>query len=243
MAVSLRLSRGGSKKRPYYKVVVSDTRSPRDGKYLEQVGTYNPLLAKDDENRVRLVEDRIKYWLGVGAQPTDRVARMLDKAGIKERVATVNPNKAEPGKKAKDRVEDKAGKAVAAAEAAEAAKVAAAEAAEAAEAAANAPAEEAPAEPETPEVPAEAPAEAPAEDTPVEAPMEEPTEAPVVETPAEVPAEEPAEAPAPSDPVETPAEAPEADESVEATVATPDAEAGDSVEAVGGESAQDAAEG
>ena len=240
MAVSLRLSRGGSKKRPYYKVVVSDTRSPRDGKYLEQVGTYNPLLAKDDENRVRLIEDRIKYWLGVGAQPTDRVARMLDKAGIKERAATNNPNKAEPGKKAKDRVEDKAGKAVAAAEAAEAAKVAAAEAAEAA---ANAPAEEAPAEPETPEVPAEAPAEAPAEDTPVEAPMEEPAEAPAVETPAEVPAEEPAEAPAPSDPVETPAEAPEAGESVEATVATPDAEAGDSVEAVGGESAQDPAEG
>ncbi len=240
MAVSLRLSRGGSKKRPYYKVVVSDTRSPRDGKYLEQVGTYNPLLAKDDENRVRLIEDRIKYWLGVGAQPTDRVARMLDKAGIKERAATNNPNKAEPGKKAKDRVEDKAGKAVAAAEAAEAAKVAAAEAAEAA---ANAPAEEAPAEPETPEVPAEAPAEAPAEDTPVEAPMEEPAEAPAVETPAEVPAEEPAEAPAPSDPVEAPAEAPEAGESVEATVATPDAEAGESVEAVGGESAQDPAEG
>ncbi len=240
MAVSLRLSRGGSKKRPYYKVVVSDTRSPRDGKYLEQVGTYNPLLAKDDENRVRLIEDRIKYWLGVGAQPTDRVARMLDKAGIKERAATNNPNKAEPGKKAKDRVEDKAGKAVAAAEAAEAAKVAAAEAAEAA---ANAPAEEAPAEPETPEVPAEAPAEAPAEDTPVEAPMEEPAEAPAVETPAEVPAEEPAEAPAPSDPVETPAEAPEANDSVEATVATTDAYAGDSAEAATGESAQDAAEG
>ena len=255
MAVSLRLSRGGSKKRPYYKVVVSDTRSPRDGKYLEQVGTYNPLLAKDDENRVRLVEDRIKYWLGVGAQPTDRVARMLDKAGIKERAATNNPNKAEPGKKAKDRVEDKAGKAVAAAEAAEAAKVAAAEAAEAAanapaeepevavETPAEAPAEDAPAEaaaeaapeaPATPEVPAEEPAEAPAEDIPVEAPAEQPEEAPAVETPAEVPAEAPDEAPA---------EAPEAGESVETTVATPDAEAGDSVEAVGGESAQDPAEG
>ena len=239
MSVALRLSRGGSKKRPYYKVVVSNSRSPRDGKYLEQVGTYNPLLAKDDENRVRLIEDRIKYWLGVGAQPTDRVARMLDKAGIKERAATNNPNKAEPGKKATDRVKDKAGKAVAAAEAAEAAKVAAAEAAEAA---ANAPPEEAPAEPETPEVPAEVPAEAPAEDAPVEAPMEEPAEAPAVETPAEVPAEEPAEAPA-NDPVETPAEAPEANESVEATVATPDAEAGDSVETVGGESAQKPAEG
>jgi small subunit ribosomal protein S16 len=123
MSVSLRLSRGGSKKRPYYKVVVSNSRAPRDGKYLEQVGTYNPLLAKDDENRVRLVEDRIRYWIGVGAQPTDRVARMLDKAGIQERAATVNPNKGEPGKKAKERAEDKATKA---AEAAEAAAVAAA---------------------------------------------------------------------------------------------------------------------
>ena len=135
MSVALRLSRGGSKKRPYYKVVVSNSRAPRDGKYLEQVGTYNPLLDKDDENRVRLIEDRIKYWLGVGAQPTDRVARMLDKAGIKERAATNNPNKAEPGKKAKDRVLDKAGKAVAAEEAAkeaaDAAKLAAEEAANA----------------------------------------------------------------------------------------------------------------
>src|SRR6201747_2522473 len=100
MAIALRLSRGGSKKRPYYRVVATDSRSPRDGKYLEQIGTYNPLLAKDDESRVKLVEDRVRYWLGVGAQPTDRVARMLDKAGIKERVATNNPNKAEPGKKA-----------------------------------------------------------------------------------------------------------------------------------------------
>jgi small subunit ribosomal protein S16 len=110
MAVSIRLSRGGAKKRPYYKIVVANATAPRDGKYLEQVGTYNPVLAKDDENRVRLVEDRVRYWLGVGAQPTDRVARMLDKAGIKERAATVNPNKAEPGKKAKDRAEDRATK-------------------------------------------------------------------------------------------------------------------------------------
>ena len=127
MSVSLRLSRGGSKKRPYYKVVVSNSRAPRDGKYLEQVGTYNPLLAKDDENRVRLVEDRVRYWLGVGAQPTDRVARMLDKAGIKERKVTLNPNAGVPGKKAKERAEDKAKKA---AEAAEAAAAAAAPAAE-----------------------------------------------------------------------------------------------------------------
>jgi len=110
MSVSLRLSRGGSKKRPYYKIVASNSRAPRDGKYLEQVGTYNPLLAKDNSDRVRLVEDRVRYWLGVGAQPTDRVARLLDKAGIKERVATNNPNKAEPGKKAKDRAEEKAEK-------------------------------------------------------------------------------------------------------------------------------------
>jgi small subunit ribosomal protein S16 len=110
MSVSIRLSRGGSKKRPYYKVVVSNSRAPRDGKYLEQVGTYNPLLAKDDANRVRLTEDRVRYWLGVGAQPTDRVARMLDKAGIKERAPTNNPQKAEPGKKAKERAEEKADK-------------------------------------------------------------------------------------------------------------------------------------
>jgi small subunit ribosomal protein S16 len=121
MSVSLRLARGGSKKRPYYKVVVSNSRSPRDGKYLEQVGTYNPLLAKDDENRVRLTEDRVRYWLGVGAQPTDRVARMLDKAGIRERVATNNPQKGEPGKKAKERAEDRAAKLAEAEEAARAA--------------------------------------------------------------------------------------------------------------------------
>lgn len=145
MSVSLRLSRGGSKKRPYYKVVVANSRAPRDGKYLEQVGTYNPLLAKDDENRVRLVEDRVRYWIGVGAQPTDRVARMLDKAGIKERAATVNPKKAEPGQKAKDRAEEKAEKIREAEEAAKEAEAAAAEAA-AAPAAEEAPAEEAAAE-------------------------------------------------------------------------------------------------
>jgi len=121
MSVSLRLSRGGSKKRPYYKIVVANSRAPRDGKYLEQVGTYNPLLAKDDANRVRLVEDRVNYWLGVGAQPTDRVSRMLDKAGIKERAATINPQKGEPGAKAKERAEEKAEKAREAEEAAAAA--------------------------------------------------------------------------------------------------------------------------
>ena len=133
MSVSLRLSRGGSKKRPYYKIVVANSRAPRDGKYLEQVGTYNPLLAKDDENRVRLVEDRVRYWIGVGAQPTDRVARMLDKAGIKERKPTNNPQAGEPGKKAKERAEEKAEKAREAAEAAAAASAAPAEEAPAAE--------------------------------------------------------------------------------------------------------------
>ncbi len=124
MSVAIRLSRGGSKKRPYYKVVVSNSRAPRDGKYLEQVGTYNPLLAKDDAARVRLIEDRVRYWIGVGAQPTDRVARMLDKAGIKERAATNNPSQGEPGKKAKERAEDKAKKVSEAEEAAAAASAA-----------------------------------------------------------------------------------------------------------------------
>ncbi|MBF9152583.1 MAG: 30S ribosomal protein S16 [Novosphingobium sp.] len=137
MSVSMRLSRGGSKKRPYYKIVVSNSRAPRDGKYLEQVGTYNPLLAKDDENRVRLVEDRVRYWIGVGAQPTDRVARMLDKAGIKERKPTNNPQAGVPGKKAQERAEEKAEKAREAAEAAAAASAAPAEEAPAAEAAAE----------------------------------------------------------------------------------------------------------
>ncbi|QQN73705.1 30S ribosomal protein S16 [Croceicoccus sp. YJ47] len=121
MAIAMRLSRGGAKKRPYYRIVVADARSPRDGKYLEQVGTYNPLLAKDDEKRVTLIEDRVNYWLGVGAQPSDRVARFLDKAGIKERAARNNPNKGEPGEKAKEREEERAEKAAAAAEAAKAA--------------------------------------------------------------------------------------------------------------------------
>ena len=148
MSVSMRLSRGGSKKRPFYKIVVSNSRSPRDGKFLEQIGTYNPLLAKDDENRVRLTTDRVAYWLGVGAQPTDRVARILDKAGLKERAPTNNPKAAEPGKKAKERAEDKAKKAAEALEAA-------AEAEEAAKAAAAAPAPEPVAEEAAPEAAAE----------------------------------------------------------------------------------------
>ena len=92
MAVAIRLSRGGSKKRPYYRIVVADSRSPRDGHFIEKVGTYNPMLAKDDATRIVLNAERINHWLGVGAQPTDRVLRFLDAAGIKERAARNNPN-------------------------------------------------------------------------------------------------------------------------------------------------------
>ena len=124
MALSIRLSRGGSKKRPYYRVVVADARSPRDGKYLEKIGTYNPLLAKDDEKRIQLDADRARHWLGVGAQPTDRVARFLDLAGVKERAARNNPNKGKPGEKATERAEERAEKQKAAEEAAAAASAA-----------------------------------------------------------------------------------------------------------------------
>ncbi len=118
MAVAIRLSRGGAKKRPYYRIVVADSRSGRDGKYLEQIGTYNPLLAKDDENRVKIDGDRAKHWLSVGAQPSDRVARFLDAAGVRERAARSNPKKGEPGENAKTRAEERAEKEKAAAEAA-----------------------------------------------------------------------------------------------------------------------------
>ena len=128
MAVTLRLSRGGAKKRPYYRIVAADSRRARDGKYLEQIGTYNPLLAKDDPARVKLDEDRARYWLGVGATVSDRVARFLDAAGIREREARNNPNKGEPGENAKTRAEEKAAKAAEAEEAAKEAEAAAAEA-------------------------------------------------------------------------------------------------------------------
>ncbi|MGN6377040.1 MAG: 30S ribosomal protein S16 [Sphingomonas sp.] len=110
MALSIRLSRGGSKKRPYYRIVVADARSPRDGRFIEKIGTYNPLLAKDSDERIKLDGDRAKHWLGVGAQPTDRVARFLDAAGLRERAARNNPKKAEPGEKAKERAEERAEK-------------------------------------------------------------------------------------------------------------------------------------
>ncbi|MDX3882841.1 MAG: 30S ribosomal protein S16 [Sphingomonas sp.] len=136
MSVSIRLARGGAKKRPYYRIVVANSRAPRDGAFIEKIGTYNPLLSKDDPARVTVNVERAKHWLAVGAQPTDRVARFLDAAGVKERAARNNPKKAEPGEKAKERAEERAAKLAAAEEAA------------------NAPAEEAPA------------AEAPAEEAP-----------------------------------------------------------------------------
>lgn len=121
MALSMRLSRGGSKKRPYYRIVVADARSPRDGRFIEKVGTYNPLLAKDDEKRIVLDNERAAHWLKMGAQPTDRVLRFLDAAGVKERATRNNPKKAEPGEKAKERAEERAEKLKAAEEAAAAA--------------------------------------------------------------------------------------------------------------------------
>src|SRR3569623_2229898 len=122
MALAIRLARGGAKKRPYYRIVVTDSRSPRAGRFIEKVGTYNPLLAKDSPERVKLDADRISHWLGVGAQPSDRVLRFLDAAGIRERTARSNPNKGQPGDKAKERAEERASKAAEAAEAAAAPK-------------------------------------------------------------------------------------------------------------------------
>jgi len=122
MALAIRLSRGGAKKRPYYRIVVADSRAPRDGRFIEKLGTYNPLLAKDSPERVKLDSDRISHWLSVGAQPSDRVLRFLDAAGIRERTARNNPQKAEPGEKAKERVEERAKREQEAAEAAAAPK-------------------------------------------------------------------------------------------------------------------------
>ncbi|WP_425072355.1 30S ribosomal protein S16 [Sagittula sp. S175] len=119
MAVKIRLARGGSKKRPFYRIVAADSRMPRDGRFIEKLGTYNPLLAKDSEERVQMDVERIQYWMSHGAQPTDRVSRFLEAAGVIEKKERNNPKKGEPGKKAKDRAEEKAAKAAAAAEASE----------------------------------------------------------------------------------------------------------------------------
>jgi small subunit ribosomal protein S16 len=129
MAMKLRLARGGSKKRPFYRIVASDSRMPRDGRYLEKLGVYNPLLAKDSEDRVRMDAERIQYWLSQGAVPTDRVARMLEAAGIVAKKERANLKKGVPGKKAVARVKDREVKAAAAKAAAEAPAEAPAEAA------------------------------------------------------------------------------------------------------------------
>ncbi|WP_299612996.1 30S ribosomal protein S16 [uncultured Tateyamaria sp.] len=117
MAMKIRLARGGSKKRPFYRIVAADSRMPRDGRYIEKLGTYNPLLPKDSEERVKMNMERVQYWLGEGAQPTDRIARMLEAAGVMDKKERNNPNKGEPGKKAQERAEEKAAKAAAASEA------------------------------------------------------------------------------------------------------------------------------
>lgn len=141
MALKIRLARGGSKKRPYYHIVVADARAPRDGRYVERIGSYNPMLPKETGERVKLDVERAKYWLENGGVATDRVARFLDDAGLMKREARNNPKKAEPGQKAKERAQEKL-------DAEEAKKEAAAEAAAAPaeEAPAEAPAEEAAAE-------------------------------------------------------------------------------------------------
>ncbi len=128
MAMKIRLARGGSKKRPFYAIVAADSRMPRDGRFIEKLGTYNPMLPKDSEERVKMNMERVKYWLSEGAQPTDRVSRMLEAAGELPKKDRSNPKKGTPGKAAQARAEEKAAKAAAAEEAA------------------NAPAEEAPAE-------------------------------------------------------------------------------------------------
>ncbi|MEM6850242.1 MAG: 30S ribosomal protein S16 [Pseudomonadota bacterium] len=148
MALKIRLARGGAKKRPFYSVVVADVRSPRDGRFIEKVGTYNPLLGKEDEKRFTFKEDRVRHWLGVGAKPTERVARFLSYAGVVEWKHGDNPNKAKPGAKALERIEERKQK--------EEDAKAAAEAAAAEAESAEAPAEEAPAE------------DAPSEDAPAE---------------------------------------------------------------------------
>ena len=131
MPLKIRLARAGSKKRPYYHVVIADARAPRDGRFIERVGSWNPLLAKDVETRIQLDADRIKYWLSQGAMPTDRVQKFMADAGLAEKITHNNPNKGTPGKAATERAAAKA-KAIADAEAA-------------AEAAKAAPVEEAPA--------------------------------------------------------------------------------------------------
>ena len=171
MALKIRLARAGAKKRPFYRIVVADSRSPRDGRYIEKIGTYDPLLPRDSAQRVNLEVERAKHWLSQGAQPTDRVLRFLDSAGLMKREARLNPQKAQPGQKRLDREEAKQ---------------------KAEEEKAKAAAEAAAAPPPAPEPEAEPVAEAPAEETPAaEAPEAEAPAAEAEAAPAE--AEQPAE--------------------------------------------------
>jgi small subunit ribosomal protein S16 len=193
MALKIRLARGGAKKRPFYRIVVAEASSPRDGRYVERVGTYNPMVPKDHEQRITLNNERISFWMSKGAQPTERVQKMLASAGLASAVEMRDqPKKSAPGKKRLEREAEAAANAEAAAEAAAAeeaaaeeaaaTEAAATEAAAAAEAAAaeETPAEDAPAEEAAVEVPVE---EAPAEEAPAE-------EASAEDAPAEAPAEE-----------------------------------------------------
>ncbi|MGV3578801.1 30S ribosomal protein S16 [Brevundimonas sp.] len=185
--LKIRLARGGAKKRPYYYIVVADSHAPRDGKFIERVGSYNPMLPKDgDKPRVALKADRISEWLAKGAQPTDRVARFISQSQDEALVGKVkwtqsnNPNKGAPGKKAQERTAERAqreadraeAEAAAKVEAAEAAARAKEEAAAAAAAAAAAPAEEASAE-EAPAAEGEGSAEVNVEEAPAEGAAEE----------------------------------------------------------------------
>jgi small subunit ribosomal protein S16 len=117
MAIKIRLARGGSKKRPFYRIVAADSRMPRDGRFIEKLGIYNPLLAKDSEDRVKMDVERVQYWMSQGAQATDRVARFLEAAGVVAKKDRNNPKKAVPGKAAQERAAAKAAKAAKAAEA------------------------------------------------------------------------------------------------------------------------------
>ena len=166
----IRLARGGSKKRPYYSIVIADSHSPRDGRFIEKVGTYNPLLKKDDPARVTLKIETIQEWLKKGAQPSDRVARFLSQQGLVEWAHGNNPNKGKPGKKAEERVAERAQREADRAEAAAAAAAAPAPEPEVVE---EAPAAEAPAAEEAPADAAPAAEEAPAAEA---APEEEKAE-------------------------------------------------------------------
>ena len=207
MSLAIRLSRGGAKKRPYYRIVVTDSRSPRDGRFIEKVGTYNPLLAKDSPERIKLDADRIGHWLSVGAQPSDRVLRFLDAAGIKERPARNNPKKAEPGEKAKERLEERAKREQEAAEAAAAPQ----EEAPAQEEAEAVVAEEVEAATAEPTAEAEQVAEEVAEQAPADA-ADQAAEEPVAEAAAEEAAAGEEEAAAEPDAAEAPAEEAAAEE-------------------------------